>query len=138
MNRKELLITGVVIVLGLLVAFPLTRLFIPSASRQAGFVASETSIHQVDDQGNDWVITPVRGRPVVADPNAPQAKPVIVVKTDVRLNGREALIGLILQDRDGRQYQPIIGKGGVRQPAPRLRIVDEAGKVVLDDSFQYG
>jgi len=138
MDRRELIATGVVIVLGMLVAFPLTRLFIPSAPRQAVFVGSETSIHQTDHQGNDWFITPVRGLPAVADPNAAQAEPVIVVKTDVRMSGREAWIGLVLQDRNGRQYQPIIVKSGVRLPPPKLRIVNEAGEVLFHDSFQYG
>ncbi len=138
MNRRELIATGVVIVLGMLVAFPLSRLFIPSAPRQAVFVGSETSIHQTDHQGDDWLITPVRGQPAVVDPNAAQARPVIVVKTNVSVNGREALIGLVLQDRDGRQYQPIIVKSGVRLPPPKLRIVNEAGEVLLHDSFQYG
>ena len=85
------------------------------------------------------MITPTRVRPVAADPNGAQAKPVIVVRTDVLEAGnRQKLIGLILQDRQGQSFVPSVVKGGVRLPAPKLRIVNEAGQVVLDDSFKYG
>ena len=66
-------------------------------------------------------------------------KPTIVVKTDVfRAREREMLIGLVLAGRNGERYQPTILKGGSRLAAPKLRIVDETGKVLLDDSFRYG
>ncbi len=140
MNRRELLITGGVIVLGLLMAFPLTRLFRPGTSpgRSAGF---GSAIHQTDASGADWTITPMAGRPSpAANRNrGTQTKPSLIVKTEVFDRGnRELLIGLVLEGRDGQRYQPVVSRNGVRRPVPTLRIVDEAGKVILDGSFQYG
>lgn len=143
MNRKQLTITGGIIVLGLLLAFPLTWMFSEPGTpgRQALVLpaGSYAPIHRTDGNEVDWAINPVGGRPAAGDPNGAQAKPVIVVKTDVfRASGRDVLIGLILQDRDGQRYQPVVVKGGARQPAPTLRVVNEAGQVILDDSFRYG
>jgi hypothetical protein len=138
MNKRELLITGGVIVLGLLMAFPLTWLLHPtsSPSRSGG---AGPAIHQTDATGADWTLTPLARRPTTTDRRGGQAKPSLIVKTDVFDRGnRELLIGLILEDRNGLQYQPVVSKNGLRQPAPTLRIVDEAGKVILDGSFQYG
>ncbi|MEN6428806.1 MAG: hypothetical protein ABFE13_25955 [Phycisphaerales bacterium] len=137
MNRRELLITGGVIVVGLLMAFPLTWLFRPGTftSRSSGYAPA---IHQTDASGADWTITPMAGRSAANHKDA-QAKPVLIVKTDVLDRGnRELLIGLVLEGRDGQRYQPVVSRNGVRQPVPTLQIVDEAGKVILDGSFQYG
>ena len=144
MNRKQLIITGGVIVLGLLLAFPLTWMFSAAGGPGTAIaVRSRRSLcrrsTRTDGNGVDWAINPVGRRPAAGDPNGTQAKPVIVVKTDVfQAGGREVLIGLILEGRDGQSYQPVVVKGGVRQPAPTLRIVNEAGQVILDDSFRYG
>ncbi|MEN6577008.1 MAG: hypothetical protein ABFD90_11750 [Phycisphaerales bacterium] len=138
MNKRELLITGGVIVLGLLMAFPLTWLFRPGTSpgRSTGY---GRAIHQTDANGADWAITPMAGRSTTAAGRDTQAKPSLIVKTDVFDRGnRDVMIGLVLEDRDGRRYQPVVSRNGVRQPVPTLRVVDEAGKVVLDGSFQYG
>jgi len=142
MDRRQLLIMGGIVVLGLLLAFPLTWVFTDSGGppRQLSSLPAGpyAPIHQVDDRGVDWAINPAGGRPVAQDPNAVPAIPLIVVKTEVIRGGNDMLIGLVLTDRDGQRYQPAVAKGGVRQPAPKLRIVNEAGKVVLDDSFRYG
>lgn len=143
MNRKQLVITGGVIVLGLLLAFPLTWMSRqPEAPRQQpAYVPSGIYLptHQTDGNGVDWAINPVGQRPAAGDPNSTQAKPAIIVKTDVyQAGGRDVRIGLVLQGRDGQSYQPVVAKAGVRQPAPTLRIVNEAGQVILDDSFRYG
>lgn len=143
MDRRQLFIVGGIVVLGLLLAFPLTWIFsVPGASQQrpsALPTGPYAPIHQTDARGVDWAINPAGGRPTVEDSNGVPAKPVIVVKTEViRAGDRDILIGLILTDRDGQRYQPAVAKGGARQPAPKLRIVNEAGKVVLDDSFRYG
>jgi hypothetical protein len=138
MNRRELLITGGVIVVGLLMAFPLTWLLRPgtSTSRSSGY---GPAIHQTDASGADWTITPMAGRSTTAAGKDAQANPALIVKTDILDRGnRELLIGLVLEGRDGQRYQPVVSRNGVRQPVPTLRIVDEAGKVILDGSFQYG
>ena len=138
MNRRELFITGGVIVLGLLMAFPLARLFRPtvSPSRSARY---GLAVHKTDDRGVDWALTPMAGRSSAAGRSDAATKPEIVVKTDIfQRGGREVLIGLILEGRDGQRYQPVVARNGARLPAPTLRIVDEGGKVILNDSFRYG
>jgi hypothetical protein len=138
MDKRQFIIIGGIVVLGLVLAFPLMWMFTESGAPRPS-VVSPSAVRQTDGRGTEWAITPVGGRPIVADANATEVKPVVVVKTDVlRASGREMLIGLILQDRDGQSYLPAVVKGGVRLPAPKLRIVDEAGEVLLDDSFQYG
>jgi hypothetical protein len=138
MDKRQLIIVGGIIVLGLVLAFPLTWIFTESGAPRPSAI-SPSAVRQTDGRGTEWAITPVGGRPVVADANATEAKPVVVVKTDVaRAGERQMLIGLVLEGRDGQRYRPTVTKGGVPLPAPKLRIVNEAGEVLLDDSFKYG
>jgi len=96
-------------------------------------------VHKTDERGVDWALTPMAGRSSATGRSDAATKPEIVVKTDIfQRGGREVLIGLILEGRDGQRYQPVVSKSGARLPAPTLRIVDEAGKVILNDSFRYG
>lgn len=143
MDRRQLIIVGGVIVLGLLLAFPLTWIFnqspgsTPSTSvRGANY---QSSVREADGNGVDWILTQTSGLPAPKDANGVRTKPTIIVKTDVfRAREREMLIGLVLAGADGQRYQPAVMRGGARLPAPKLRIVDETGKVLLDDSFRYG
>jgi hypothetical protein len=139
MDKRQFAITAGVIVLGLLLAFPLTWIFNeprPSLRRMAN---NRWSIRQTDADGTEWTLTQASGLPAAKDANGVEAKPVIVVKTDVfQVGSRDVSIGLVLAGRDGERYQPAVMKGGSRLGAPKLRIVDEAGKVLLDDSFKYG
>ena len=142
MPRRELLITGGVIVLGLLMAFPLTVLFGPGASLRQSASRSgrrDYAVHQTDGEGNDWAITPIGNRATRTSPDGEQAKPAIVVKTDIfRQSPRTVLIGLVLTDHNGQRYHPAVTKNTKRRPVPTLEIVDEAGKVLDDGIFRYG
>lgn len=143
MDRRQLIIVGGIIVLGLLLAFPLTWIFNePSGSTPSTPVRSandQSSVREADANGIDWILTQTSGLPAPKDANGVRMKPTVIVKTDVfRAREREMLIGLVLAGRNGERYQPTILKGGSRLAAPKLRIVDEAGKVLLDDSFAYG
>ena len=90
-------------------------------------------LRQVDEDGNTWGLDPAgTGR------SAEQAGPPLVVKTDVYPGGRAVSIGLVLEGQAGERYRPVVTKNRVRLPAPRLRIVNEAGQVIVDDSFRYG
>ena len=51
---------------------------------------------------------------------------------------KSALIGFVLVGRAGEQYAPGILKGNSRLPPPKLRILDEAGKVLTAAQFEYG
>ncbi|MEN6333988.1 MAG: hypothetical protein ABFE01_06975 [Phycisphaerales bacterium] len=143
MDRRQLIIVGGIIVLGLLLAFPLTWIFNePSGSTRStsvGGANDQSSVREADANGIDWILTQTSGQPAPKDANGVRMKPTIVVKTDVfRAREREMLIGLVLAGPNGERYQPSVLKGGSRLAAPKLRIVDEAGKVLLDDSFAYG
>lgn len=143
MDRRQLIIVGGIVVLGLLLAFPLSWIFNePSGRTGPGStvgVNSRSSVRQTDEDGTEWVLTQIGGPTVPKDANGVQANPVVVVRTDVfQVGHRQVSIGLVLTGPEGQRYSPVVVKAGVSRAAPRLRIVDEAGKVVLDDSFRYG
>lgn len=139
MDKRQLVITAGVIVLGLLLAFPLTWIFDEPTPSPARVANDASSIRQTDARGTEWTLTRASRLPAPRDANGVEAKPVILVKTDVfQVGNRQVTIGLVLAGRDGERYQPAVMKGGSRLGAPKLRIVDEAGKVLLDDSFKYG
>jgi len=75
---------------------------------------------------------------VETDPNGPKAGPPILVKTDVVRAGPAVSIGLILEGQTGEHYQPVVKKNGNALSAPTVRIVNEAGQVIAQGSFQYG
>ena len=64
--------------------------------------------------------------------------PPLIIKTDVSANGREASIDLLITGQANERYYPGAWKNDQRQPAPELKIVDEAGKVLVTDRFKYG
>ncbi len=137
MDRRQLIIVGGIVVLGLLLAFPLSWIFNEPSGRAR--LNSRSSVRQTDEDGTEWVLTQISGPSVVRDANGVQAKPVVVVRTDVfQVGNRQMSIGLVLAGREGQRYSPVVVKAGMSRAAPRLRVVDEAGKVVLDDSFRYG
>jgi len=137
MDRRQLIIVGGIVVLGLLLAFPLSWIFNEPSGRAR--LNSRSSVRQTDEDGTEWVLTQISGPSVVRDANGVQVKPVVVVRTDVfQVGNRQMSIGLVLAGREGQRYSPMVVKAVTPRAAPRLRIVDEAGKVVLDDSFRYG
>lgn len=74
--------------------------------------------------------------------------PPLVAKTDVRLasavtgpvnrSQRLASIGLALVGRSGEAYAPGVTKGKTQAAAPKLEILNEAGKVLASGQFEYG
>ncbi|HON90867.1 MAG TPA: hypothetical protein PLS24_03600 [Sedimentisphaerales bacterium] len=139
MDRRQLIIVGGIVVLALLLAFPLTWIFNEPRPSPHRATDSRWSIRQTDAGGTEWTLTQASGLPAPKDANGVSATPVITVKTDVfQVGSQDVSIGLVLAGRDGERYQPTVVKGGSRLAAPKLRIVDEAGKVLLDDSFKYG
>jgi len=102
-------------------------------------VQSSSSLSRTDANGVAWGLDQAGGVLLAPEPNAPKAGPPILVKTDVQKVGdREMLIGLILEGQAGEQYRPVVKKNGTAVSAPGLRIVNEAGQVLAQDSFQYG
>jgi hypothetical protein len=85
------------------------------------------------------VIDQAGGALVSTEPNAPKAGPPILVKADVQKVGeREVSIGLVLEGQAGEPYRPVVKKNGSPLSAPKLRIVNEAGQVLVQGDFQYG
>jgi hypothetical protein len=146
MKNRQLLIVGGLVVVSLGLALVLTSMFSAPAHAPVQPHVHPTGpepvpvVRQTDGSDIVWTLNPIAGgRPAVADSGSTEAKPEIVVKTDIRRpRAGEVQIGLILEGRNGQQYQPGVMKGKTRMPAPKLRIVNEAGEVILDDSFQYG
>lgn len=137
MDKRQLFIAGGIIILGLLLAFPLTAIFTEPRGQPVNY---RLAIRQTDDRGAEWGLSQVGGPPIrEEDANSVPPKAPILVRTDIHRSGEHnVLIGLILADAGGRRYYPLVIKGGFRQPTPKLRIVDEAGKVLLNGNFQYG
>ena len=90
-------------------------------------------LRQTDENGGTWSMD-LAG----AGRSDEQAGPPILVKTDVYRGGREVSIGLILEGQAGERYRPVVTRNRIRRPVPKLRIVNEAGQVIVDDSFRYG
>jgi len=99
-----------------------------------------TSLSRTDANGVAWAIDQAGGGPLPAtEPNGPKAGPPIMVRTSVqRVADREVSIGLVLEGQAGEQYRPAVKKDGTTLSPPGLRIVNEAGQVVAQGSFQYG
>jgi hypothetical protein len=141
MKRTDLVRAAVLGVLLLIILILFIKNPIPQSSRRGSTPAGESSssVSRTDANGVAWVIDQAGGALLSTEPNAPKAGPPIVVKTDVQKVGeREMSIGLVLEGQAGEQYQPRVKKNGSPLSAPRLRIVNEAGQVIAQDSFQYG
>ncbi len=145
MNKNQILIVSGIVVLGLLLALVYQGMVsTPAPSvRPARVQQSAPPLQKTDKDGNTWALIPAGGQsftsPISADPNGAKSGPAVIVKTDVRrASDREISIGLVLAGPAGEAFQPGIMKNGARQPAPGFRIVDEAGKVLVQDNFSYG
>jgi hypothetical protein len=92
-----------------------------------------------DKNGDKWVLdlasTPYL--PAAGDSIAKIGQPLLI-KTDVQIAGRDVSIALILEGQGGETYVPGAQKNGQRLPSPGFRILDEAGKTLAADTFQYG
>jgi hypothetical protein len=64
--------------------------------------------------------------------------PPFTIKTDVQRNGRNVLIGLSLIGRSGEYWNPQVSLNKGQVMAPKLSIIDEAGKILASGSFQFG
>jgi len=147
MNKNQMLIVSGIIVLGLLLALIYQGMVSApapsSGTRPTRVQQSAPPLQKTDKDGNTWALVPAGGQsftsPVSTDPNGAKSGPAVIVKTDVRRQSdREVLIGLVLAGPAGEAFRPGVTKNGARQPAPAFRIVNEAGQVLVQDSFSYG
>ncbi len=113
--------------------------FQTASPQMGGQLGRQPSLARTDTSGVTWGLDPSGGALVSTEPNGPKAGPPILVKTDVqKVAEREMSIGLVLEGQAGEQYRPVVKKNGTPLAAPRLKIVNEAGQVVGEDSFRYG
>ncbi len=141
MKRTDLVRAAVLGVLLLIILILFVKNPIPQSSQRGSTPAGgqSSSVSRTDANGVAWALDQAGGALLSTEPNAPKAGPPIIVKTDVQKVGeREMSIGLLLEGQAGEQYRPVVKKNGTAISAPRLRIVNEAGQVLAQDSFQYG
>jgi hypothetical protein len=142
MKKKDQLRAVVLIALLLILVFLFLKNPVPGSKPGASTPAggSSSSVSKSDANGVAWSLDQAGGGSLLStEPNAPKAGAPIVVKTDVqKVADREVSIGLLLEGQAGEQYKPMVKRNGTPVAAPRLRIVNEAGQVMAQDSFQYG
>ena len=136
MKDTRLLSVGLlaaVLLVVVLLRSPVSR---PSSFRPA---VAAASFSQTDANGVAWTLDQSSGAMIVPGPDGPKPGAPILVKTDVQKVGeREVSVGLILEGQAGELYRPPVKKNGSPLPVPRLRIVNETGQVIGQESFQYG
>ncbi|MGD8500269.1 MAG: hypothetical protein PVJ86_06460 [Phycisphaerales bacterium] len=132
-KKKTILIVSAVVVIGVLLQGLL------SSSRSSRRKLGLPSLSTTDENGNKWVLDPVKGQSVsrFKDSSAKPGPPLLA-KADVQTRGRVVSIGLVVKGQAGEAYQPGIIRNGSRVPAPEFKIIDESGKVVGSGRFEYG
>lgn len=65
--------------------------------------------------------------------------PPFIIKPEVRKSGpQQVSIGLSIVGKAGEQYRNVVTKNYQSVPAPKVKIVDEAGTVLASGNFAYG
>lgn len=64
--------------------------------------------------------------------------PPLAIRTDAQPKNQTVSIGLSLVGRAGEHYNPQVLMPKGRPPAPKIKIVDEAGNVLASGNFEYG
>jgi hypothetical protein len=109
------------------------------------YAAWQIQLTRTDTAGAEWILSSGRvtgelqnfeilpGQTLTAKLGTP-----LTVKTDVAQQGDSVSIGLSLLEQSGVEYTPGAQKNGQRVPEPRLKILDEAGKILASGKFEYG
>lgn len=135
-KKRIVVIASIAAVLVLIIGALLLRSSFSEPSREKLGLDSQSA---TDQTGDKWTLELIKGQPVssFADSSAKPGPP-LVVKTDVRISGRDVSIGLILQGQAGELYVPGVQKNGQWQPEPGLKVVDETGRILATGKFKYG
>ncbi|MHC4459810.1 MAG: hypothetical protein ACYS6W_06100 [Planctomycetota bacterium] len=67
-----------------------------------------------------------------------QLGPPFTIKPRVNQRGTFASVGFSIIGQAGEDYGTMVVKNGRRLPAPGVKVVDEAGKVLASGKFAYG
>lgn len=136
-KKKLIVIASMAVVLVALIGAFLTGFFLlPTSSRQE---LGPSSLSMADENGDKWILGLADGKSL-SDFKDSSVKPgpPLLLKADVQISGLDASIGLVIEGKAGEKYVPGAQKNGQMQPAPGLKIVDEAGKTLATGAFKYG
>ena len=109
------------------------------------YTALSMELNRTDSAGTKWTLTSrsqtgklsnFEIRP--GEKASIKIGPPFLIKTTAEWRNKKVSTGLNLEGQAGEQYSAVVMKDGRRQPAPRLKIVDEAGKVLASGKFEYG
>lgn len=64
--------------------------------------------------------------------------PPFLIKPGVRKSGSNVLVDFAIIGQAGEQYQNVVRKNNRTVPAPKAKIIDEAGNVLASGGFEYG
>ena len=64
--------------------------------------------------------------------------PPLLVKPNVRKRKNMVSVGLAIVGKAGEHYRSQVRKNGRQMPAPRLKIIDQEGKILASGKFEYG
>jgi len=113
-----------------------------SAGRYAGLQAQ---LAKTDATGAKWRLSSLEpGRKEGLEIRAGETLalklgPPLKAKIEARaVDGGRVLISLSLEGQAGETYSPRAVKGNVMPPPPKLKILDESGKAILQGNFEYG
>ena len=134
-SPKRRIISGICLVL---ILAGVIKLF-SSVGSLGGIGGAVEALTAKDSLGNKWVLEPIKGQPMskFAKSGSKPGEPVIIT-TDVKIEGRDVSIGLLVSGQAGEKYVGGAVKDDIRQPAPTFKIVDEGKNVLESGAFEYG
>ncbi|MHC4707274.1 MAG: hypothetical protein ACYS8I_09335 [Planctomycetota bacterium] len=111
-------------------------LFSPASSRDK---LGLSSLSTTDENGDKWVLDLAKGQSLSTIKGSDRKPgPPLLIKTDVRISGRNASVGLVIEGQAGEKYAGGAKKNRRWQPPPQFTIVDESGKTLVSGAFKYG
>jgi hypothetical protein len=95
------------------------------------------SLQLTDDHADRWVLEIVAGQPRDRLKQNQPGSPLSVL-ADVKIQGREASIGVLVLGQADEQYVTGARKNSVWEAPPTFKILDEAGSELAAGRFKYG
>jgi hypothetical protein len=109
------------------------------------YSASIVTLRQRDDKARLWEVTSYGDAGKLSDFEIREgatlslkAGPPLQIKPQVSQDARRVRISLLVLGRAGERYSVAARTDGKVVPAPKLRILDESGKVLDSGRFEYG
>jgi len=92
-----------------------------------------------DSNDDTWRLELLRGQPwSILKNNEQKPGPPLIVTTSMFKKGENLLIGVAIKGQANEKYIGGVKKNGQLQPAPKIKILDQAGKVICSGQFEYG